>query len=60
MKPDADRWCECEHPLSYHDDEGVCHAPAGSDEISLGYDCSCKQFVEAQGDTLESLGVDVL
>lgn len=32
----------------------------GADEISIAYDCSCTKFTEAQGDTLESLGVDVL
>jgi hypothetical protein len=55
-----ERWCECEHPLSWHDEDGRCHAPQGSSEAELSVDCSCTKFVEAEGDTLGNLGVDVL
>lgn len=57
---ERERWCECEHPLSWHDDEGRCQAPKGSSEAELATDCFCQHFVEAQGDTLENLGVDLL
>ena len=51
-------WCECEHPKSWHSDvDGHCKAPVG---VDFSDDCSCEKFVEAQSDTLESLGVDVL
>lgn len=56
--PEKERWCECEHPLSWHSDvDGHCKAPVGYD---FSDDCSCEEFKEAQGDTLENLGVDVL
>lgn len=51
------RFCECEHSLDYHNDEGHCQAPIGPD---LGTDCGCLSFKEAEGDTLDNLGVDVL
>lgn len=45
---DDRRWCECEHPLDWHDDEGRCQAPLGSSEIELSADCSCEAFVERE------------
>ncbi len=51
------RWCQCEHSEESHDEAGCkVRDSTGGDE----WKCSCPQFVEAEGDTLENLGVDVL